>query len=105
MKNANEIKKESFGITLVELNRIGHKSNRFIMASQAKQIFHVTDPSDARWSVVLTSPAKDYIKKSHNDDVLLEQETFVLDAPLPNVIFEDENIGLREDGEGLWVEN
>ena len=108
MKNDNGIKKESFGFTLVDLNRInrtGHKSDRFIMASQAKQVFYVTDPSDTRWSIVLTSQAKDYhIKEPQNDDLFLE-ETFVLDAPLPDVIFEDENIGLREDGEGLWVEN
>lgn len=55
--------------------------------------------------MVLTSPAKDYIKESHNDDVLLEQETFVLNVSLPDVIFEDESIGLRENGEGLWVEH
>ena len=76
------------------------------MASQAKQVFYVTDPLDSRWSVVLTSQPKDYhLKESHNSEVLLEQETFVLDAPLPDVTIEDANIGLREDGEGLWFEN
>ena len=92
VKNDNGIKKESFGFTLVDLNRIGHKSDRFIMASQAKQVFYVIDPLDARCSVVLISIAKDYIQESHNNDVLLEQETFVLDAPLLDVICEDENI-------------
>ena len=51
VKNDNGIKKESFEFTLVDLNQINrtrHKSDRFIMASQAKQVFYVTDPSDAR---------------------------------------------------------
>ena len=41
------------GFTLVNLNRLGSHDDPFIMASQAKQIFYVSDPVDNNWSVVV----------------------------------------------------
>ena len=76
------------------------------MASQAKQVFYVSDPVDARWSVVLTSQPKDYlIKESGSDDIILEQETFTIDSPPIDVTIDNDDDYIRENGEGLWVEN
>lgn len=51
---------------------------------------------------MLTSQVIDHhIKESQKDD---KQESFVLSAPLPDVIIEDENIVLRVDSESLWFE-
>ena len=48
VKSDNGVKTDDLGFTMVDLNRIGHKSDRFIMALQAKQVFYVSDPVDAR---------------------------------------------------------
>ena len=52
------MKIDDLSFVLVDLKRICHKSNSFIMATQARQVnFYVEDPSDARWSsIVLTPP-------------------------------------------------
>ncbi|XP_031106223.1 uncharacterized protein LOC116010864 [Ipomoea triloba] len=39
--------------TLVDLGRLGYRDEPFILASQAKQVFYVSDPIDSKWSIVL----------------------------------------------------
>ncbi|XP_027364391.1 uncharacterized protein LOC113871494 [Abrus precatorius] len=47
------VKIDELGFTLVDLNKVGHKEEPFIMAFQVKQVFYVTDPSNKRSSIVL----------------------------------------------------
>ncbi|KAL0533985.1 hypothetical protein IC582_028262 [Cucumis melo] len=49
----NGVRVDDLGFTLVDLNRIGHYSDSFILASQARKMFYVKDPSDGTWSVVV----------------------------------------------------
>ena len=35
----NDVKVDDFGFTLVDLSKIRHKSDPFILATQAKQVF------------------------------------------------------------------
>ena len=44
VKSDGGIVYEEFGLTLVNLNRLGHKSDRFMLASQAKQVFLCRGP-------------------------------------------------------------
>lgn len=39
--------------TLVDLRKATYMNKPFIMASQAKQFFYITDPSNTRWSIVI----------------------------------------------------
>jgi len=39
---------------LIDLNRVGHKEDTFILTSQAKQVFYITDSVDKMWSIVLS---------------------------------------------------
>ena len=39
----------------MDLNRVGYKDEPFIIVSQAKQVFYVTDPTSTKWSIVLLS--------------------------------------------------
>ena len=48
------VKVDNDGFTLVDFNKVGYVDDPFILAKQATQVFYVTDPSDARWSVVLS---------------------------------------------------
>ncbi|TYJ96837.1 uncharacterized protein E5676_scaffold2750G00350 [Cucumis melo var. makuwa] len=61
--------KDELGFVLVDLSRVGHKNDSFIFATQAKQVFFVEDPSDSRWSIVLTPPQRDFTDQ-YNDDEL-----------------------------------
>ena len=57
----NGVRVDDLRFTLVDLNCIGHYSNSFILASQARQMFYVKDPSDGRWSVVVKLQEKDFV--------------------------------------------
>ncbi|KAA0059842.1 transposase [Cucumis melo var. makuwa] len=73
---------------LADLNRVGHKSDSFILASQAKQVFYVKDPSDVRWSVVLTPPQRDFEDRYNDDelgDTILQCEGIPNDMPNVNL--------------------
>ena len=52
VQNNGGVKIDEFCFTLVDLNRLGHKSDLFILASKATQVFYVTDQLDKRWSIV-----------------------------------------------------
>ncbi|KAA0060192.1 transposase [Cucumis melo var. makuwa] len=69
VQNSGGVQIDELGYILVDLNRVGHKSDSFILASQAKQVFYIEDPSDVRWSVVLTPPQRDF-EDRYNDDEL-----------------------------------
>ncbi|XP_057453002.1 uncharacterized protein LOC130744857 [Lotus japonicus] len=56
---------DEFGYTLVDLSKVAYRDEPFIMASQAKQVFYVTDPSNKRWSVALQP------KTTHGSDETL----------------------------------
>ena len=94
---------------LVDLNRLGHKSESFILASQAKQVFYVKDPSDVRWSVVLTPPQR-YFEDRYNNDEL--GDTILLCEGIPNDMPDvdlnndlDDNIltYVRANCAGTWI--
>ncbi|KAL4021604.1 hypothetical protein IC575_020410 [Cucumis melo] len=69
VENSGGIKTDELGFVLVDLSRVGHKNDSFIFATQAKQMFFVEDPSDSRWSIVLTPPQRDFADQ-YNDDEL-----------------------------------
>ncbi|KAL4025913.1 hypothetical protein IC575_014319 [Cucumis melo] len=69
VENSGGIKTDELGFVLVDLSRVGHKNDSFIFATQAKRVFFVEDPSDSRWSIVLTPPQRDF-EDQYNDDEL-----------------------------------
>ncbi|KAH7844298.1 hypothetical protein Vadar_026592 [Vaccinium darrowii] len=100
------VKVDELGFTLVELGRIGHKSDSFILASQAKQVFYVEDQLDSRWSIVLEPPQHRY-PCNVDDDV---NDCFAQPQVLPAVdsFSENDDLGLpyvRGDCEGTWIDN
>lgn len=71
MKSSNGLKVDEFGFTLVDLRRIGHKNDPFILASQAKQVFYVEDQVDRRWPIVLEPSLKVPMDDVNEDDLCL----------------------------------
>ncbi|TYK04872.1 transposase [Cucumis melo var. makuwa] len=107
--NSGGVRIDELGYTLVDLNRVGHKSDSFILASQAKQVFYVEDPSDVRWSIVLTPPQRDF-EDRYNDDEL--GDTILRCEGIPNGMPDvylnndlDENVStyVWSDCEGTWI--
>ncbi|XP_021990805.1 uncharacterized protein LOC110887533 [Helianthus annuus] len=53
--NRTGVKVDEYGFTLVDLTTDGYKSEPFILASQATQVFFVNDPSKPKYHIVLQS--------------------------------------------------
>ncbi|KMS96163.1 hypothetical protein BVRB_001440 [Beta vulgaris subsp. vulgaris] len=89
--------------TLVNLNKIGHKKDPFILASQAKQVFYVTDPSDKRMSVVI-SPGSRHIIDDHEGDIAMEEESLIRKVQLEIDDNDESSTYVRNDhGEGMLM--
>ncbi|CAL2270697.1 unnamed protein product [Prunus armeniaca] len=99
------------GFTLVDLSKIGHRNDQFVLASQVKQVFFVDNPMHRGWSVVLSMPNTEY-NDVISDDVLgyvrIECEPFT--RGMPNVDTFDEVVGelgsqnIRDGCEDIWIE-
>ncbi|CAL8118834.1 unnamed protein product [Prunus armeniaca] len=103
---------DELGFTLVDLSKIGHRNDQFVLASQVKQVFFVDDPMHRGWSVVLSMPNREYNDVIGDDDVLgdvrIECELFT--RGMPNVDTFDELVGefgsqnIRDGCEDIWIE-
>ncbi|KAL0549378.1 hypothetical protein IC582_013860 [Cucumis melo] len=65
----NGVRVDDLGFTLIDLNRIGHYSDSFILPSQARQVFYVKDLGDGRWSIVVKPQEKDFVDNCYNDEL------------------------------------
>ncbi|RVW94540.1 hypothetical protein CK203_030792 [Vitis vinifera] len=109
--NKNGIKVDDLGFTLVDFSKIAHKSDPFILASQAKQVFYVQDQLDPRWSVVLSTPQKYFLDMEGGEDFVdnsIEHHPFI--GALPQIeafdVMDDSDATcMRGDCEGIWIEN
>ena len=105
----NGIKVDELGFTLVDLTKVAYKSDSFILASQAKQVFYVQDQLEPRWSIVLSQ--KDFLHKEGVDDLIeVPAEHHPSISTIPKIYsFDDmddsQAICMREDSEGIWIEN
>ena len=108
--SVSSVRIDELGFTLVNLKRIGHKIDSFILASQAKQVFFLEDPSDSQWHVVLNPPNREY--KDHiNDDELGDISLNCISSNnVPMNVFEeindeDDSNYMRTDCDGIWILN
>ncbi|KAK7279834.1 hypothetical protein RJT34_24892 [Clitoria ternatea] len=99
------VKTDEMGFTLVELNKVAHEDEPFIMASQAKQVFYITDPSNKRWSVALHGKCLVDIDENHGSTLDIV-ETPPFSSSMPTLCDDDEidNVhAIRNDHqEGIW---
>ncbi|CAL9018327.1 unnamed protein product, partial [Prunus brigantina] len=102
---------DELGFTLVDLSKIGHRNDQFVLASQVKQVFFVDDPMHRGWSVVLSMPNREYNDVIGDDvlgDVRIECEPFT--RGMSNVDTFDELVGelgsqnIRDGCEDIWIE-
>ncbi|KAL4038500.1 hypothetical protein IC575_002121 [Cucumis melo] len=109
--NRSGVKVDELGFTIVDLKRIGHKSDSFILTTQAKQVFYVQDSANPEWSVVLTSPQRTIEEDFFEDEIgdMLQECGYETIKRMPNVDTPNEtddtnSTYIRHDCEGRWVE-
>ncbi|KAH0976273.1 hypothetical protein GBA52_025992 [Prunus armeniaca] len=105
--NTSGLVVDEFGFSLVDLSKIGHRNDQFVMASQVKQVFYVDNPMHHGWSVVLSMPNREY-NDGIGDDVLgdtrIKYEPFTREIPnvdtFDDLVGEFGNENIRD---GLWA--
>jgi len=99
------VRKDDLGFTVVNFNRLGHQSDPFILASQAKQVFYVQDQQDRNLSVVGFTPHKMYKYGDCGEaDDMLEYDAATDATPDPTLVDLDDDIKCtRSDDEGIFV--
>ncbi|CAL2255934.1 unnamed protein product [Prunus armeniaca] len=109
--NTSGLVVDELGFTLVDLSKIGHRNDQFVMASQVKQLFYVDDPMHRGWSVVLSMPNREYNDVIGDDvlgDTTIECEPFT--RGIPNVDTFDDLVGefgnenIRDGCEDIWID-
>lgn len=105
------VRTDELGFKLVDLKRIGHRSDSFILASQAKQVFYIEDPSNSRWSVVLQPPSREYEDHMHEDELgdttlnCVNSNYNPFTNTSDEIADEDSSIYVRTDCDGIWIDN
>ncbi|KAK2368893.1 hypothetical protein QL285_082056 [Trifolium repens] len=96
------VKTDDFGFTLVDFEKLAYTDEPFIMASQAKQVFYVSDPSNnsnKKWSVVLQG--KTNHEPNDNEHATLDiNETPSFSQRMPTLVEDtivDEVYATRDD--------
>ena len=57
VKSNNEIKVDKLGFTYVNLSKMGHKDDPFILVSQRNQVFYVDNSMESGWFIeILVEP-------------------------------------------------
>ena len=101
------MKVEDFGFTLVDLSKIEHKSDSFVLADLVKKVFYIEDPADSKWSVVLQAPQVDWLNEDELGDTTLDHQSLPHALPCTDsfdVLTENDAVYVRTDCEGTWVE-
>lgn len=107
------VKTDELGYTLVDLNRLGHKKDPFILPSQANQVFYVEDQGDPRWSVVISCPLNDYMDDDDVDEIVEDklmsenrrpEDNMAVDMSSLYVDDDSDTSYFRDDGKGIYVD-
>ena len=105
--NNNGVQMDELGFMRVNFSKLRYKDEPFILASQAQQVFYVTDPVDANWSIVLLNNKKivKNIDDQTHEDANVEDDPFfgtsqtILGASTP---IEDDIYIRKDHDDGLW---
>ncbi|KAM6581203.1 hypothetical protein CsatA_004977 [Cannabis sativa] len=106
------VKTDELGFTLVDLSKRGSKNDPFIMASQAAQVFYISDPANDKWSIVLSTPERRFLETEEDEENAdLCYDVFIVGQPIHEQLMgidrnieEDDAEYIRNDiNEGIWV--
>jgi hypothetical protein len=98
VENNSGVRMDKSGFLQVDLNRVGYKDEPFILASQAKQVFYVNDPTSTKWSIVLLSNKIVDEKIEDQGDIGVGIESCTR-----NDQNENESCIRNDHNEGIWI--
>ncbi|XP_057446719.1 uncharacterized protein LOC130738643 isoform X1 [Lotus japonicus] len=104
--NQNGVRTDEMGFIQVDLNRVGYKDEPFILASQAQQVFFVSDPADKKLSIVLfTNKINNNIDDQYEEEIPTVDDPFVgMSQSLNNDSIGDDGYFMRDDHqEGIFI--
>ena len=98
------VKRDDF--TLVDLGYLRDTNEPFILASQAKQVFYVTDPADPKWSIVLAGKRRILgigdVTDENEYDAFDDTPPFTVSKPVVENELDNDAIHIRADhNEGI----
>uniref|UniRef100_A0A803MY05 DUF4216 domain-containing protein n=1 Tax=Chenopodium quinoa TaxID=63459 RepID=A0A803MY05_CHEQI len=85
VNNNTVVEYEDIGFTLVNFDKLGHEEDPYILVSQAKQVFYMTDPANKKRSAVI-KPRSRHIINEYDDDIELEESSSTQVVQLEDVI-------------------
>ena len=109
--STNGVKVDELGFTLVDLSKIGYKSDPFILATQSKQVFYVEDQVDPRWSIALSRKKMEDFNIEGDDNMTDScMEHYLCANAMPNIdsfheVKDYDEICMRIDCEGTWIKD
>ena len=68
VKSDTGVKVNDLGFTIVDLQRLGHKDDPFILAAQVKQVFYVQDPKNLKWCCVIENSHDQFVRSTKDGD-------------------------------------
>ena len=104
------LKKDELGFILVDLNRLGYRSDPFILASQAKQVFYVNDQIQIKWCIVCHMSIRSNLNQINKDEFnnVVEYPPFTRELPTTDLLYftnGNRAIYARNSKEEIWVTN
>ena len=69
VESSSGFKEDEDGCTLVDLTKIGHKSDSFILSTHAQQVFYVEDGNDPAWSIAVPNSRHMFNGYSNDDEL------------------------------------
>jgi len=104
--NKNDVRNDDLGFLKVDLNKVWYKDEPFILASQAKQVFYVTDPANVKWSMVLLTKKVKDDNNTNQDDEDVEDAPFLTKPRSPETSPTiDDDLYVRDDhAEGIFID-
>ena len=73
---------DNYGLTLVDLKKVGYKDDPWVLAECVAQVFYVLDPADEKMHVVISGKQKIVgVENVGDQDEDYNEEMFVFNGP------------------------
>ena len=101
--NNHGIEIDDLGYTFVNMDTLDPTEDPFILATQAKQVFYVTNPTNKKWSMVIKPKPRHEIEDC-DDNIEFDARTSINTRQVEEDNGDDPSIYTRNDhDEGIWI--
>ena len=94
VESNNGIKVDKLGFTCINLSKLGHKYDPFILASQVNQMFYVDDPMESGWFIAFLVEPRNISPDNDQDKIKTLDELNTTNKELVEIDYSKGLIGL-----------